>query len=467
MSDEQNSQPDDSEPTPERQAELRAVYDKNMAAGRPPYAGAEIHTRGELHWVVQERGWSDSPVRLAKVIDLREADLAYADLSGAYLTDANLSGAFLVKTNLGSADLTHADLTCANLRGANLHGATLNFAILTGATLNRADLTSASLVAANLLGATLNSANLSGADLGAANLSDANLIKADLSDANLAATILSGAILGNANLSGADLVGSNLNSAVLTNTNLSGANLAAANLSAAYLACDLKEVNLAAARMDSATLLGTSERPVSLDTTTLLLDVAWNGASLASVQWDQVPRLGDEADMAAAKTTQERIKAYSEAARSYRGLAKALQDQGLTDPALRYRQRQYKWERRALLTRGKFGSWIFSWLLNLVSSYGDRPGRALACYVSVVSVFAAVYYIITNGFFAFITSHSTALQWYEALVLSVSSFHGRGFFPSVPSLGDPVAIVAAFEAIIGLFIELVFIATFTQRFFAR
>jgi hypothetical protein len=62
---------------------------------------------------------------------------------------------------------------------------------------------------------------------------------------------------------------------------------------------------------------------------------------------------------------------------------------------------------------------------------------------------------------------SQHLEWYEALVLSLSSFHGRGFFPQGISLGDPVAIAAAFEAVTGLFIELVVIATFTQRFFSR
>ena len=30
------TEPDDREPTPERQAELRAVYDENVAAGRAP-----------------------------------------------------------------------------------------------------------------------------------------------------------------------------------------------------------------------------------------------------------------------------------------------------------------------------------------------------------------------------------------------------------------------------------------------
>ncbi|MGO8949314.1 MAG: hypothetical protein ACLQUY_17020 [Ktedonobacterales bacterium] len=56
------------------------------------------------------------------------------------------------------------------------------------------------------------------------------------------------------------------------------------------------------------------------------------------------------------------------------------------------------------------------------------------------------------------------MQWYEALVLSLSSFHGRGFFPSQIGLGDPLAMIAAVEAVTGLFIELILIATFSNRF---
>lgn len=59
------------------------------------------------------------------------------------------------------------------------------------------------------------------------------------------------------------------------------------------------------------------------------------------------------------------------------------------------------------------------------------------------------------------------LRWDEALVISISSFHRRGFFTSDIHLGDTLARLAAGEAIIGLLIENTFIATFTQRFFAR
>jgi hypothetical protein len=37
----------------------------------------------------------------------------------------------------------------------------------------------------------------------------------------------------------------------------------------------------------------------------------------------------------------------------------------------------------------------------------------------------------------------------------------------VQSPGDPIAILAAIEAVFGLFIEVTFIATFTQRFFGK
>jgi hypothetical protein len=54
---------------------------------------------------------------------------------------------------------------------------------------------------------------------------------------------------------------------------------------------------------------------------------------------------------------------------------------------------------------------------------------------------------------------------YEALILSVNSFHRCSFFQQVKSLGDQVAILAAIETASGLLIEVSFVSTFTQRFF--
>jgi hypothetical protein len=58
------------------------------------------------------------------------------------------------------------------------------------------------------------------------------------------------------------------------------------------------------------------------------------------------------------------------------------------------------------------------------------------------------------------------LSWSEAIVVSITAFHERGFFSSMFQPGDLQAAVAV-EAFIGLLIEIVFVATFTQRFFAR
>ncbi len=86
--------------------------------------------------------------------------------------------------------------------------------------------------------------------------------------------------------------------------------------------------------------------------------------------------------------------------------------------------------------------------------------RSIIAYILLVCAFAAAY--LVNAQFA-----APHLTWDEALVLSISAFHGRGFFSSDIHLGDTLARLAAGEAIIGLLIEITFIATFTQRFFAR
>lgn len=405
-------EPDDSEPSSERQVELRTAYEKNIAGGKPPYAGVVIRTRGEVNWIVQERGWRTSGFdTLDRSIDFRHVGVDGAVLSGLDLGFANLSNAVIADSIFSGADL-------------------------------------------------------SGANLGGAFIDDSTF-----SNTNFAFAKLNGAFI-HGRFSGANLSGANLSNTVLIESNLSDVDLLGANLSGALVAGDFSGADLTQARMDSSTLLGGADaadldETFRLDVKSRLLDVAWNGAILANVRWEDVPRLGDEAAIKASQTRAERVVAIRNAARAYRGLAKALQAQGLTIPALKYRRREQQLERRALLYSFALGPWLFSWLLNIVSGYGDKPARALACYLAVVGIFAGAYWAITNQVFSFITSSSAHLAWYEALVLSISSFHGRGFFPSIPSLGDPIAIVAAAETIIGLFIELVFIATFTQRFFAR
>lgn len=80
--------------------------------------------------------WNRSPENLNRdAIDLRTADLGWANLSGADLRWANLSGADLGGTNLSEAGLSGADLS-----GARLNFTNLSRARLSGANLNEVQL---------------------------------------------------------------------------------------------------------------------------------------------------------------------------------------------------------------------------------------------------------------------------------------------------------------------------------------
>ncbi len=108
-----------------------------------------------------------------------------------------------------------------------------------------------------------------------------------------------------------------------------------------------------------------------------------------------------------------------------------------------------------------YGKYALSLFLDLLAGYGYKPERSLAAYLLIIVGFAVTYYLVGP----MIRSPLTPL---EAIVFSVASFHGRGFFPSnIVSLSDPLVVLAAIEAIVGLTIEISFIATFTQRFLGK
>lgn len=382
---EETPSPDNTEPRPERMAELQAAYADNIAHARPPYAGVAIRTAGELRWILSERDWSGEREARGKA----RPQLEEADLRGA---------------NLPRTQLCQAVLRKASLDGACLFGADLYRAELQGARCEKAD---------------LRQSDLFGADLDRSWLWDVDFREARLERASLCATHFRGA-----DLRGADLTG---------------------------------------AWMDSTTRF----RAVKLDANTRIGQVVWNSVPLIQVDWSQMPQAGEEADIRGKTPRAERLRSIVAAEQAYDGLAVVLQNQGVKDWASRYHLRALRLERRAQLLRGHMLSWFVSWLIDMLSGYGQYTGRALRAYALVVATFAVTYYGLTNYLTAYIPTRSSHLSGVEAVVLSISSFHGRGFFPQAISLGDPIAVVAAAEAIVGLFIELVFITTFSRRVLDR
>jgi len=437
---------------------------------------------------------------------LYKAHLAGANFQRAFFTNANLSGADLegahgCEAQLKGADLSETQLNGLDLSGAYLQGMMLNGIHLEGVTLNRAHLEGALLYGAylngvQLQGAFLTRANLADAHLDFANLSEAHLEDAFLQKVSLTKATLNQATLARADLTEAHLVGAScakthLEGAVLTGTQCKDAVFTEAFLQRADLThAEFESVRLGNAHLEGAYLFETSFcnaylRGAFFDRETRVInivlgneqvgaasvsDVRWGDVNLTLVDWLAIQKLGDEirANGYKDKRSPEYLRHFQRAVRANRQLAVTLQAQGLNEEAARFAYRAQVLQKRVLLARmarrnmklrqrvSLLGAWLFSWFLFLIAGYGYKVWRSFLAYLLVIGTFTVLY--------LYLDPH---LAWYEALVVSMTAFHGRGFSPSSFSPGDPLSIASAFEAFVGLIIEVTFIATLTQRFFNK
>lgn len=452
-----DSAPDDSEPTLEQQAELRAIYADNIKNDRPPYFRAPITKRGDVLWILQERGWSGEQP------DTRQ--LPRADLRGAYFGVFDLTGLSLVGADLREAMFAIApNLSKADLRDANFQRVkTLAGAYFQSALLFEADFTHCNLIEANFYGAYLLRANFGHALLKQVSFLEAHMTESKLEDSDLRDAYMAGADLRRASLAGARLTTADLSCADLRGANLQGADFRRATLTGA---------NLQEARMDASTVLSEAK----LDATNHLADVVWGSVPLARINWDQVPTVGEATDArkknveGTRKTAATRAKEFRDAERASQQLAIALRGQGLSDHADRFAYQARVLRREALSFESRLPgirvrrrlekcfSVGWSYFLDGVAGYGYKPLHSLGSYLFCILSFM-VFYLLNSR----VAAPHLTLE--EAFVLSVSSFHGRGFFNSNIMLGDPYALLAANEAICGLLIEVSLIASFTRRFF--
>lgn len=442
--------------------------------------------------------------------DLREAHLQAATLTQVYLNGADLNNAHLEEADLQEAHLEslgetqNTILRRTHLEGADLRGAYMENTFLFQANLQGADLREAHMKEAYLCESQMQQAQLQGTHLESANLrgvhlEGANLQGAHLENADLQGAFLEGANLSNAHLAGAKLQRShlewtNFQAAILTRADLRHTCLAGANLRQAYIEdASLQSVHLGSKRMTEADVqriqqwvknfsgilsparlegaffnAGTNLEGIVLcenkSACSPLVDIHWGEVNLSVIEWSQVKMLGDEyrARQRQKNTQKNRFKTlilsdYQTAVRANRQLAVVLQSQGLNEAATRFAYRAQKLQRIVLRKQHKFFSYLFSWLLDLLAGYGYKPRRSAGWYIVVIFGFAFAYCAI--GHLPFFP---------DSLVFSLTSFHGRGFFPGLgnnTSLHDPSVILASIEAVIGLLIEISFIATFTKRFF--
>jgi uncharacterized protein YjbI with pentapeptide repeats len=330
---------------------------------------------------------------------------------------------------------------------------------LKGVDLTRADiewLLAASVSQSELV--DLRNANLRDLDLRGLPLKGVDLRSAHLEKSDLRGIDLDGSDLFKIHLEGADLRGghleqANLGWAHLEGTFLRGTHLEGSKLGGAFFAdkTNMRGVILSNKQYGFASLAG----------------VHWGDVDLSVVDWTQLKFLGDECrarqskmSNGEAKDDRTRLEEYQAAVRANRQLAIVLRSQGLNEEGARFAYRAQLMQRKAFWYQRKFGQYFFSLFLDLLSGYGYKPIRSFIAYLIVIAAFATAYFIIgqTAG------PHLSPL---ESVVFSMTSFHGRGFFPGGIGLDDPLTVLAALEAFVGLLIEVTFIATLTQRLFGK
>ena len=442
----------------ERQAFLteRRSITPDIKQGIYPFKGTKL-SRADVEWLLatHENGrgpidWSDESQRKREGLDLRGADLSQEDLRGLPL--ACMEGGLLPigtwksteeQRNMAAVQLQKADLSAAQLQGASLIGAQLQ----------KADLWDAQLQGASLIEAQLQKADLPGAQL-----QGADLLRAQMQGANLAYAQLERTYLGEAHLEEARLDGAHLEGAYLEYAHLEGADLLKAYLAGAWCCRTF---------FDGATRLNGVSLSDEKNGSASLAEVSWGNVNLSVVRWSQLTMLGDEYEARQKKKRDGkkkgrdvRLDEYEQAVRANRQLAVVLRDQGMNEEADRFAYRAQKLQRVVLRRQRKFGRYLFFGFLDLLAGYGYRPGRSVFWYLAIVCGFALGYHLLGQ----------LSLFPPDAFVYSLTSFHGRGFFPGLEhrtSLHDPLIMLAALEAVVGLFIEISFIATFTQRFFGR
>jgi len=413
-----------------------------------PFKGLHL-SRADLEWLIAfQRGYlQSSPEPNATSsggrasLDLRGADMSSEDLS--HLPLSGLLGGLTEEESITATEeeeeaaaihLENSKLLLTQLQGAQLCRARFDGAYLQRIRLQNADLRHASLVRADLRAAHLEAANMSdarfeGADLVRAHLEGCELPRAHFESSDLILALLQGANLREAHFDGADL---------------HRAHLEGANIDLAYFnnATSLGRLNLAGDGYGIARML----------------DVHWGDANLTVIDWGKVNPLQlmrntwVDRRRAGRVRPRSRLEREQEAVRTCRQLVTVLQDQGLYGDAARFSYCAHVLQRNVLFQQCRFGSYLLSWLLFLLAGYGYKPFRIALWYIAIVGLCALVY---------------GALGASDPLIESVAAFHGRGFFPDQLHLNGPAYEIAAAEAVVGLLIEISFIATVSPRFFGR
>lgn len=319
-------------------------------------------------------------------------------------------------------------------------------------------------------GADLHQADLRGLPLAClcGGLSGIEWTKASIEQQNMAMLHLEGANLSFAHLEGANLAGTHLELGDCSQSRLVRADLHAAHLEGTFFfGTHLAGASLRGAFLDAATILSNVVLANEEFGPAFLSDVRWGDTNLSLLNWACIKILGDECEAhqpitwyGLVKNKSDWLRGYQRAVRANRQLALALQREGLNEEAARFAYRAQILQRKLLWKQRSFWKWLGSAMLALLAGYGYRIWRIFIAYLLIVSICAGAYFIL--GIY-----YEPHLSLLEAVLTSITAFHGRVFSEPFIQPGSPQLWVTAFEAVAGLVVEGVFIAMLTQKFFGK
>ncbi len=454
-----------------------------------------------------------SPDESDKAFDLTQLyTKAAADLSGSHLNGARLDGvtARYVRldraegfcASLRNADLAHASFEKANFTGADFFNCSAQSCVFDEASLQGAILDGADLSSSSCLKTSLSTARLRGTCLQSCNFVGANLDNVEMSSR----TRLDGMLLWETD-GAAQVVDTIWNGADVSHIDWTHVKVLGDELEAIRL----REHNRETFRKYKRRLDGLNEQWHSAKPMRRMakikqqladgkLDEAGTTEALSFIE--KYANLANEIQEVRAEAERSYLglglvpPAVERAIRSNRQVGLILRSQGINEHAVRFQYRAERLKRLLLIAKlqgpfyvstdpskgrkrlrnvinaiRKAAVWTsthtlfamrysVSWLFDITCGYGYKPLNAVGCYVIAIVGFGFGFSILSGIAF-----------WPNALAFSVTSFHGRGYETLINgangSIPHDAVFLAAFEAVVGLLLEVTFIASFTRRVFDR
>ena len=359
-----------------------------------------MEDKEELTRIIDQHAlWLASEESSGTRADLRGTRLDDLDLSGVNLSGAWMSGASLQRTNLSNTELTHADLTDAELQGADLTGASLLLVDFTGANLENAKLVATKDQAQQALGRFRRGPRFKDANLKGAEMRGCYAEHSDFTGSVLEGADFTGARLAGANFSNNDLSGATFSAADLARSNLSNSDLVGADLGK----CHLNNADLTAANISCADLSGADLRGANLD-----------NANVEGVNYDRNA--------------------------SFRGIRVAS-----CYGSSRFRRFA---QDQDYLEEFKASSPAAYWVWYALSDCGRSMARVLYWSIGMISVFAAVFFLLGEA--NFLIANRDTLGWnpFTAVYYSVVTFTTLGFGDVTPRTPVAAAVVMV-EVVVG------------------